>query len=98
MKYNVSKTRFVLLLVNSKNNKVDANCEKNEKVEKEIKKLCVIVIVSRDMRESVFDCFDRETIFAHIIDFFDVVINIKSEVNSLLIRFSNFVCFVRICS
>ena len=67
MRYVVSKGWFVLLLINSKDSKIDANCEKNEEVEKSI------VIVKRDKREGEIDCFDREIIFAHDIDFFDVL-------------------------
>ena len=82
-----------MLLINLKSCKID-ECEK---VGEEVEKSCVIVIVSRGKRESVVN-FDRETIFVYDIGFFDVVINIRNEKSSLLIRFSNFVCFVRICS
>ena len=60
-------------MTNSKNSRIDANYEKNEKVEKEIEKSCVIVIVSRDKRENEIDCFDREIISVHDIGFLDVL-------------------------
>ena len=79
MKYNVLKRvikkRFVILLIDLKNCKIN-ECEK---VEKEIKKLYVIIIVSRDKRENVIDCFDCEIIFVHNIDFRNVVNDIESE-------------------
>ena len=55
-------------MINSKNNKIDANCEKNEKVKRPY-----VMIVNRDKREREIDCFDRDAISAHNIDFFDVV-------------------------
>ena len=60
-----------MLLINSKNNKIDVNCEENEKVNK-----LYVMIVSFDKRKNEINCFNRETIFVHDIDFFDVVNNV----------------------
>ena len=60
-----------MLLTNSKGSRMGANCEESEGVEKEVKRL--IVIVKRGRREGEIDCFDRESISAHDIDFFGVV-------------------------
>ena len=75
MRYDVSilEIWFVLLLINSKGSRIGNNCEKGEKVEEEVEKSCVIVIVNRDRREREIDCFDREAIFAYDIGFFGVV-------------------------
>ena len=62
-----------MLLINSKGSRIGANCEKGEEVEKKVKRSCVIVIVNRDRREGEIDCFDREIIFVHNIDFLDVL-------------------------
>ena len=107
MKYDVFtavKRGFVMLLIHLKSCKI-GECEK---VDEEIKKL--IVIVKRDKRENVVN-FDRETIFAHNIGFFDIVnektdkkidetneeIDEKSETNEVneVDETSFFVCFVR---
>ena len=79
MKYDVlnrvMKKRFVILLIDLKNCKID----KCKKVKKEIKKSYVIVIVNRDKRENVVDCFDCEIIFVYNIDFRNVVNDVKNE-------------------
>ena len=73
MKYDVlkliMKSRFVMLLISLKNCRIDV-CEK---VDEEVKRSCIIVIVNRDRRENEVNCFDRETISVHDIDFLNVV-------------------------
>ena len=64
-----------MLLINIKICRID-ECEK---VEEEVSR-SYVMIVSRDKREREIDCFDREIIFAHDIDFFDVVNDIISDV------------------
>ena len=58
-----------MLLISLKNCRTDV-CEK---VDEEVKRSCIIVIVNRDRRENEVNCFDRETIFVHDIGFLDVV-------------------------
>ena len=67
MKYDVFiviKKRFVVLLINLNDCKIDV-CEK---VDEKIKNA-----INKNMRENVIN-FDRETTFVHNIDFFNVVI------------------------
>ena len=91
----VIKKRFVMLLINLKNCKIN-ECEKvDEKIKRLIKKL--IVIVKRDRRENEINCFDRETIFVHNIDFRDVVnkkTNEKTSEKAKEVNEKNEKCFL----
>ena len=59
------KNRFVMLLIDFWDSKI----EKNEEVERAVK---------RDIREDFDDVIDRETISVHDIDDFDVAVDIQS--------------------
>ena len=86
MKYNVFiavKKDLVMLLTNLKVCRIDEREEVDEKIERS----CMIMIVGRDKRESVVDCFDREAISVHDIDFRNVVIEeISEESEETIIR------------
>ena len=74
----VRKNRFVMLLIDFWNCKIDVKCEKNEKVNKEVK--ISYFVIKRDRRENVVVDFDRETISTQNIDFFDVEVDVINEV------------------
>ena len=62
------KNRFVMLLIDFWNDKINDKCDENEKIKKSY------FDVKHDKRENVVNVFDFEIISTHDIDFFDVVI------------------------
>ena len=87
------KMRFLTLLINFLNCKIDVKCEKDEKIDK------LVVIVKRNNFENVN--FDFETISIHVTDFFDIVFEITNEINNVIIVttklfiFSKFLLFLK---
>ena len=80
------KNRFVMLLIDSWDCRIDDKCGEGE----EVKRSCFNV--ERDKRESVIDDFGRETISAHDIEIFDVadvvaydVIDVKDEDDNVIV-------------
>ena len=67
--------------------KIDAKCEKDEKVNEEVK--ISYFVVKRDKRENVVIDFDREAISVQNIDFFDVEADVVDEVIDEINEVSN---------
>ena len=80
--------RFLTLLINFLNCKIDVKCEKNKKIDK------LVVIVKRDNFENVN--FDFEIISIYVINFFNVVFEITNEINSVIIVITKLYIFSKI--